>query len=91
MAQVCGACCGLLLFSAMIVCGMLADNSVQRIVLRAVAGLLGGYVLGTVSGWIGMIVIRENLPAMDPAPDAATEPPQPAGQDAPPNKAGDEA
>lgn len=91
MAQVCGACCGLLLFSAMIVCGMLADNSVQRIVLRAVAGLFGGYVLGTVSGWIGMIVIRENLPAMDPAPDAATEPPPPAAQDAPPSKAADEA
>jgi hypothetical protein len=68
----------------MIVCGLLADNSVQRIVLRAVAGLFGGYVLGAVSGWIGMIVIRENLPATDPATVAATEPPQPAGQDAPP-------
>ncbi len=59
MAQLCGASCGLLIFSAMIVCGMMAGNPVETITLRAIGGLFGGLVLGMVAGWIGTIVVRD--------------------------------
>ena len=69
MARVCGACCGLLVFSAMIVCGILTGNPVQDIIIRALVGLLGGFVLGWLSGWIGIFVVRENAGA-SPGGDA---------------------
>ncbi len=59
MAQLCGASCGLLLFSAMVVCGMMAGNPVETIVVRAIGGLLGGLMLGTVAGWIGTVVVQD--------------------------------
>lgn len=59
MAQLCGASCGLLVFSAMIACGMMAGNPVETITLRAIGGLFGGLVLGMVAGWIGTIVVRD--------------------------------
>lgn len=60
MARVCGACCGLLVFSAIILCGMLAGNSVEHIILRAVFGLVAGYLLGALSGWIGTCIVRDD-------------------------------
>ncbi|MBN2563501.1 MAG: hypothetical protein JXQ75_21490 [Phycisphaerae bacterium] len=60
MARVCGACCGLLVFSAMIVCGMLAGNPIQNIITRALLGLIGGFTLGSLVGWIGLFVVKEN-------------------------------
>lgn len=70
----CGACFGLLLFSAMIVCGMLAGNSVEGIVLRAVFGLFGGFVMGLVVGWVGVLVVAER-PAepKEPSPEVIEE------------------
>jgi hypothetical protein len=49
----------------MILFGMLAGNPVQTIVLRALLGLLGGFILGVLAGWVGMQVIKDNLPGMD--------------------------
>ncbi len=77
MARVCGACCGLLVFSAIILCGLLAGNSAEHIMLRAVFGLLAGYLLGSLSGWIGTCIVRDDA-ARTPAgtavePPAATE------------------
>ncbi|HVP09737.1 MAG TPA: hypothetical protein VMV94_00960 [Phycisphaerae bacterium] len=77
MARLYGACLGLLVFSAMILCGMFAGNSVQKIVLRALAGLAGGFVVGSVAGWIGMSVVRENAAA--PGSDR-TKTPEKAGE-----------
>ncbi len=59
MAQLCGASCGLLLFSALVVCGMIAGNPVETITVRAIGGLFGGLMLGTVAGWIGTIVVKD--------------------------------
>ncbi len=61
MAELCGAASGLMAFSAMLFCGMWAGNRVETIVLRAVGGLLGGYVLGSLVGWMGTIVVRDNV------------------------------
>jgi len=61
VAELCGAASGLMAFSAMLFCGMWAGNRVETIVLRAVGGLLGGYVLGSLVGWMGTIVVRDNV------------------------------
>ena len=58
-----GACLGLLLFSALILCGMAVGNSPQKIVLRALVGLAGGFVVGSVAGWIAMSVVKDNAAA----------------------------
>jgi hypothetical protein len=63
MARLYGACLGLLLFSAMILCGMFAGNSVQHIVLRALVGLAGGFIVGSLAGWIAMSVVKDNAAA----------------------------
>ncbi len=65
MSRLCGASFGLLLFSAMVVCGLLADNPVPQIVLRALLGLLGGFILGSLAGWIGVCVVRDNVPTFE--------------------------
>ncbi len=44
----------------MIVCGLMAGNPVQSIILRSLCGLMGGFALGTVSGWIGTLIVKEN-------------------------------
>ncbi len=91
MARICGVCCGLLLFSAMIVCGMMAGNPPPKTILRALVGLFVGYLLGLLSGWLGMFVVQENIPAPDGGPDSPTDqndqpapsteqPPEVAGQ-----------
>lgn len=49
----------------MIVCGLLAGNPVPQIVLRALLGLLGGFILGSLAGWIGVCVVRDNVPTFD--------------------------
>ena len=74
MAQLCGACFGLLAFSAMIVCGMFAGNPPEKIVLRAVVGLFAGFVLGVVAGWIGLCIVKDN--AVDDQSDTPETPPE---------------
>ncbi|MCG8406203.1 MAG: hypothetical protein MI923_13485 [Phycisphaerales bacterium] len=63
MVQLCGVCCGLLLFSAMIICGLLSGNAVEVIILRAVGGLFGGLLLGMLTGWVGTLIVEENVDA----------------------------
>ena len=72
MARVCGACCGLLLFSAMIVAGMLAGNAVPAIVVRALVGLFFGLILGSLAGWIVALVAQENVKTQEKAATDST-------------------
>ena len=68
----------------MIVCGMWAGNPVPGIVSRALIGLLGGFVLGSLAGWIGAHIVRENAgaeardavksPAADGVPSVSSAP-----------------
>ncbi len=60
MSRLCGACSGLLVFSAMIVCGLAAGNAVEVIVQRALWGMLGGLLLGGLAGYVAEMVVREN-------------------------------
>jgi MFS family permease len=79
VARLCGACCGLVVFSAMILRGLAVGNSAQVIILRAVTGLFAGLVLGSVVGWVGMILIRDHLPdPPEPEPEAAPPPNDPS-------------
>ncbi|MFQ5410716.1 MAG: hypothetical protein ACE5EC_00395 [Phycisphaerae bacterium] len=73
MAALCGAASGLMAFSAMLFCGLWAGNRIETIVLRAVGGLLGGYVLGSLVGWIGTIVVRDNVNVAVDEEDAPNE------------------
>lgn len=55
----------------MILCGMFAGNPVTSIMTRALLGLLGGFVLGSLAGWIGLYIVRENArPAFGDDADA---------------------
>lgn len=61
MVRLCGACCGLLIFSATIFGGLLSGTAVEKIMLRALMGLFGGLALGCLTGWISLFVIRDQL------------------------------
>ena len=73
MARLCGACCGLLVFSATILAGLVAGNPIEKIMLRSVAGLAGGFALGAVAAWITIVVFQEQqaAEAREPTPLAA--------------------
>ena len=73
MARLCGACCGLVVFSAMIIRGTLAGNSAQQIILRSVTGMFAALLLGGAVGWVGMVLVRDNLPKPPPEPDASEQ------------------
>lgn len=70
MTQLSGVTCGLLVFSAMILCGLMAGNPVEVIILRAVGGLFGGLVLGSLAGWLGMLIVKENVDVAADVPEA---------------------
>lgn len=74
MARLCGVCCGLLVFSATVLSGLFAGNPVEKIILRSVVGLSGGYVLGCIAGWIALVVVNDkaNANASEPTPIAAS-------------------
>ena len=74
MAQLCGVCSGLVVFSAMILRGMLVGNPPQVVILRALIGLVGALVLGQIVGWIGGILMRDNLPEPPPSDIDASMP-----------------
>lgn len=61
MVRLCGACCGLLIFSATIFGGILSGTPDEKIMLRALFGLFGGLALGSLCGWIGLFVVRDQL------------------------------
>ena len=73
MARLCGACCGLLIFSATIFGGLLSGADAEKIMLRALVGLFGGLALGCLTGWIGLFVVRDQL---DRATDDRSESPE---------------
>ena len=79
LARLCGSCCGLLIFSAMILRGLLAGNAAEMILQRALIGLFGGLLLGTILGRVGLAVVSDNLPDTDGTAAAGT----PAGDAAP--------
>lgn len=70
MTQLSGVTCGLVVFSAMIICGLVAGNPVEVIILRAVGGLFGGLMLGMLAGWLGTLVVQENVDAAADSPTA---------------------
>lgn len=54
----------------MIICGLVAGNPVEVIILRAVGGLFGGLMLGTLAGWLGTLVVQENVDVSTDSPAA---------------------
>lgn len=70
MARLLGASCGLLLFGAMILRGLIAGNSIDVVTSRALVGMFAGVALGGLIGWVGMMVVADNPP---PMPEGLTE------------------
>ncbi len=66
--RLCGACLGLLVFSGMILRGLGAGNPVDVILTRALIGLFAGVAIGIALGRVGAVVIRDNLPELEPEP-----------------------
>lgn len=76
MAELCGSSCGLLFFSAMILRGLAAGNPPESILLRALAGLVVGFALGAIAGFIAERIVRENAagkPAKDDSPGSKND------------------
>ena len=63
MARMFSAACGLLVFAGMILRGLVVDNPVDVILLRALAGLFAALVLGRMAGWIAEHVLNDELTA----------------------------
>ncbi len=55
------AACGLLVFAGMILRGLVVNNPVDVILLRALAGLFAALVLGRMAGWIAERVLNDEL------------------------------
>ncbi|HUN80354.1 MAG TPA: hypothetical protein VMV81_02480 [Phycisphaerae bacterium] len=72
MTKATGACCGLLVFSAMILRGLLVGNEPQVVITRALIGMAAAIVLGQFVGWIGSVIVRDNLPE-EPSVDATDD------------------
>jgi len=79
VVRLAGACCGLLVFSGIIVCGLAAGNPPELIIYRAVIGLLAGFVLGAVLGAVAMTVAREGVHAEPQTDTASADAPPPSG------------
>jgi uncharacterized membrane protein SpoIIM required for sporulation len=56
---------GLLLFSGTIFCGLLSGSSAEAMALRAVLALGGGFLVGAVAGWIGLMIVKDDAAARD--------------------------
>ncbi len=74
MVRLCGACCGLTLFCAMLTYGLLAGADVQPLLLRSVAVMAAGVVLGSVAGWLGLAIMKENINLPEDSAIAQAEP-----------------
>lgn len=59
MPRLVGAATGLVTFGAMVVRGWMAENRLEVILSRALAGLFAGVLLGLVSGWLAERVLAE--------------------------------
>ena len=54
----------------MILRGLIAGNSIDLVMSRALVGMFAGVAGGALIGWVGMMVVADNPP---PAPDGLTE------------------
>jgi len=55
------ACLGLLGFSAAIFCGLAVGNPAATILVRALWVMTAFVVIGSVLGWVGLLVVREHV------------------------------
>ena len=78
--NLCAAAFGLLGFSLSLIIGLWAQNPFVTVILRALAGLVVFYILGTVLSVVGQKVILENFHA---ATDVPTPEPSDQHNDAP--------
>jgi hypothetical protein len=62
---------GLLVFAAMLLRGLVAGNPAQTILTRALLGLAGGVVLGSIAGSIAAHILRDRSIAADDNSSAA--------------------
>lgn len=69
MASIFGAACGLLAFAAMILRGLMAGNAVDVILIRALGGLFGFLIVGTIAGYLAARVLEDR--SAIPGDDAA--------------------
>ena len=76
------ACLGLLGFSAAIVCGLAVGNPAGTILVRALWVMTAFVVIGSILGWVGLLVVREHVgrrhgelfgPQAEPKPSEAGE------------------
>lgn len=56
-----GACFGLSAFVIAILVGMLVNNPLDAIILRAIAALFGGYIVGLIVGSLATKTINQSI------------------------------
>lgn len=61
MIRLFGSSCGLIVFSATILVGLVTGAEPAVLIPRAVQAMIGGVALGLVAGWLGMHIIRDGI------------------------------
>ena len=61
IARLCGAIVGLLVFAGMILAGLAVGNPFVTIVQRALVGLAGGVLVGSIGGYIAENIILQHV------------------------------
>lgn len=62
--------------------GLFAGTDVQRLLLRSVLGMTAGVLLGSVAGWLGLAIMKENINLPEDSAIAQAEPDNVEGQSA---------
>lgn len=62
-----------MIFSAIITAGLASGVEVERLALRAVAGIVGGFALGAIAGWVGGHIARDQKAAQQQSADQADQ------------------
>lgn len=82
MIRLCGAALGFLAFSVTIVLGMVAGNSIEATIGRAIWALFAFCLIGLITGWVANCVLDEHAQARQremfpeqPDENAAAAPP----------------
>lgn len=67
MIRLFGSICGLIVFSATILVGLVTDAEPGDLIPRAVQSMLCGVAMGLAAGWIGQHIVRDGTDKQDDA------------------------
>jgi hypothetical protein len=82
MIRLCGAALGFFAFSVTIVLGLVAENTIEVTILRAIGAMFAFCVIGLATGWVANRVLDEHAKAKhrELFPEVIEEPATPSSE-----------